>query len=123
MTRAQSIRRQWIKELRSGNYKQGNRRLRDENRHCCLGVLCDIVKKRADVSLITKSVAEQALSEDGVLPGEVCELLGTDSNPVLHAISTRDHKHVHESLTSLNDDGLTFPQIADMIEREVQFSR
>lgn len=35
------IKAQWIKALRSGLYKQGHRRLRNENNVCCLGILCD----------------------------------------------------------------------------------
>lgn len=35
----------WVAALRSGNYQQGQRVLRDENNgYCCLGVLCDLVK-------------------------------------------------------------------------------
>ena len=35
----------WIEALRSGQYKQGTQGLRTtDNRFCCLGVLCDVVK-------------------------------------------------------------------------------
>lgn len=38
------MKRRWIRALRSGKYKQGHDRLRTEdNRFCCLGVVCDIV--------------------------------------------------------------------------------
>lgn len=33
----------WVKELRSGKYKQGKGYLRQiDDKYCCLGVLCDI---------------------------------------------------------------------------------
>lgn len=33
----------WLKALRSGKYQQGDKALRTKDqRHCCLGVLCDI---------------------------------------------------------------------------------
>lgn len=39
------IKKLWIKELRSGNYKQGTKRLRNNNTFCCLGVLCNLHAK------------------------------------------------------------------------------
>lgn len=44
-----TLKRKWLKALRSGDYKMGRGRLRqtDEDgtvRHCCLGVLCEITK-------------------------------------------------------------------------------
>lgn len=40
-----SIKKKWISALRSGNYKQGQGNLCTSmsQRHCCLGVLADIV--------------------------------------------------------------------------------
>ena len=38
-----ALMKKWIKALRSGKYKQGQRRLRTfDGKFCCLGVLCDI---------------------------------------------------------------------------------
>ena len=39
------IKRKWIEALRSGEYKQAQHQLRDGDRFCCLGVLCDIHSK------------------------------------------------------------------------------
>ncbi|HEY4832468.1 MAG TPA: hypothetical protein VIH61_07925, partial [Waddliaceae bacterium] len=37
------IKKQWLKELRSGEWVQGRGKLMDnQDRACCLGVLCDI---------------------------------------------------------------------------------
>lgn len=33
----------WIEALRSGKYEQGVKRLRDEDKMCCLGVACDVI--------------------------------------------------------------------------------
>ena len=35
----------WVDALKSGNYKQGISYLNKKNKFCCLGVLCDVVKK------------------------------------------------------------------------------
>lgn len=41
-----NIKKLWVKALRSGKYKQGCRALRYDNMFCCLGVLCDLHRKR-----------------------------------------------------------------------------
>lgn len=33
----------WVEALRSGEYEQGELYLRKDGRHCCLGVLCELV--------------------------------------------------------------------------------
>jgi len=33
----------WLAALRSGEYEQGQRKLRKNDKYCCLGVLCDIM--------------------------------------------------------------------------------
>jgi hypothetical protein len=41
----QATRQKWIQALWSGKYTQGNAALRTrEDKHCCLGVLCDITE-------------------------------------------------------------------------------
>ena len=39
------IKQKWINALRSGEYEQGRKSLRDRNKYCCLGVLCDLHAK------------------------------------------------------------------------------
>ena len=39
------IKQLWLDALRSGEYKQKRRKLRDTNSFCCLGVLCDLYAK------------------------------------------------------------------------------
>lgn len=39
----QELKRKWVEALRSGEYQQGNGKLCDNGRYCCLGVLYDIV--------------------------------------------------------------------------------
>lgn len=39
------IMQDWVKALRSGEYKQGRESLRSQDRYCCLGVLCDLYAK------------------------------------------------------------------------------
>lgn len=39
------IANKWIKALRSREYEQGFGKLKNGNKYCCLGVLCEIAKK------------------------------------------------------------------------------
>ena len=39
----QEIKEKWLEALRSGKYKQGFTRLKQNNRYCCLGVLCSLL--------------------------------------------------------------------------------
>jgi len=38
----QSILKQWLAALRSGDYKKGHGDLRRDDSYCCLGVLCEL---------------------------------------------------------------------------------
>ncbi len=67
------IQRKWLRALKSGKYKQGKTQLcavgpRGGKRHCCLGVLCDVMKIKS------KLIGGEALEydgEEGVLPDSV----------------------------------------------------
>lgn len=99
----------WVAALRSGEYKQGRGTLRKElslgttTRHCCLGVLCEVVDPENVLhwhnhNELTRSI--KALTgmrrEDG-------------------ALTTR--LEGHDTLVDVNDIlELPFPQIADYIE-------
>lgn len=38
------LKQRWLDALRSGKYMQGQRFLRQHDKYCCMGVLCDIAK-------------------------------------------------------------------------------
>ena len=40
------VKKLWVEALWSGCYKQGRKRLRYGNTYCCLGVLCDLYRKK-----------------------------------------------------------------------------
>lgn len=47
----ETIKRKWVKALRSGKYKQGRNALKNEtNAFCCLGVLCEVLGAEWDIS-------------------------------------------------------------------------
>lgn len=118
------IKRLWVKALRSGDYKQGNGRLQMylnnmPDRYCCLGVLCDLAAKEG----IVKSAVSNDLVRYGggtnpfdypeayYLPIEVSEWSGVN----------REGRYgsAGRSLAVMNDEGKSFDEIADAIEKEL----
>jgi len=109
------IKEKWVSALRSGDYKQTQRRLHDENGFCCLGVLCDLYGKKNNVEWEPSTHYNNAyMFQDmtTVLPLSVMEWAGVeDYNP-----------HVNGgpfTLAELNDRGSTFNEIADLIEEHL----
>lgn len=96
------LKAKWVAALRSGEYKQGQARMKrihedDTASYCCLGVLCEIT-------------------------GQVSQNNSFIVGPALHALGIENLDQHH--LANLNDGStvasqpaLSFAQIADFIER------
>lgn len=108
------IKARWLEALRSGRYAQTKRTLRDENGFCCLGVLCDVVAPDLGLqwkeNLVNGSRFNIANSIS-LLPTAVMAATG-----LLHADAVLDSGL---SLIELNDNGHSFSEIADIIEKEL----
>jgi len=103
----------WIAALRSGEYTQGTECLRSLNdTFCCLGVLCDLaVKSGVPVRVKMSSDNYQYEGHGELLPLSVMKWSGVKTN--VGDINDSD-------LTSKNDSGMTFSEIADLIEQNVE---
>jgi hypothetical protein len=128
------IRKQWTAALRSGKYLQGRNNLALDGRFCCLGVLCALA---VDENITDRSEPPigSPVRFGGVsafLPNEVSRWSGLDSFSPQVKYSALDPKHPAVrnvvalmgeipdvvSLASLNDQGMPFSEIADLIDRE-----
>jgi hypothetical protein len=108
--------KQWIAALRSGEYKQGRRRLQDgEDSYCCLGVACKLVIKNPSYSfnrLVGSYPDDQngspewlkGINDDFMIREIVKVDVGYDSI-MARKISQLNDAHTH-----------TFSQIADLLE-------
>lgn len=114
------IARQWTAALRSGEYQQGVGKLNQNGKFCCLGVLCelypdgDLVKTYGGVS---KEGFNGIVTYDGVSslpPARVRNWAGLDTE--YGDLPLEDKNGGVAYLTKLNDDGMTFDQIADLID-------
>lgn len=104
-----TIRDEWVARLRSGEYEQGRGNLRYEDKFCCLGVLCDLAadhgiipKERRDTRNYYKITNPSALLPSPVYRWAEVSMVG---------------EYAGGSVARDNDEGKTFAEIADIIER------
>lgn len=109
----------WTDALRSGDYVQGQKRLKTgNNTFCCLGVLCDLyAKANPETSRwVPTDDGQQAFATDGDdvslfwLPVSVIEWAG------LKGGSKHENRATRIMLPNHNDGGAKFEEIATMIE-------
>ena len=108
----QQVKEKWLSSLRSGDYKQTRLHLRTDNGFCCLGVLCDLYGKEHNVEwkLMNNNHFYVFQDETATLPLSVIECAGVeDDNPEI----------CETPLSRLNDNGSTFNEIADLIEKHL----
>ena len=102
---------EWLKALRSGNYKQGRGQLRYDENYCCLGVACDISKIGG---------WRQIYDDDNYY--EYSYILNKEKHsnsiflPDTLAIKLNLDGPLGEKLMNLNDGGSSFVEIADFYE-------
>lgn len=102
------LKNKWVKALRSGKYTQAKgvlkRRLPGNNKyaHCCLGVLGELCG-------VSSMVDKPIILEKGN------ELRGITKVPQ----SFLENSILQDTLAEMNDDGYSFTEIADYIEKEL----
>lgn len=106
------IKKRWVEALRSGEYEQGTGRLRWGDRFCCLGVLTDLFIKETERVWMLEEDRDPPIyafgGSAGYLSPEVMNWAG---------IKYCNGEYGDGVLAKDNDDGQTFEQIADTIER------
>ena len=104
-----AFKKRWLEALRSGGYKKGQKRLHNvAGCFCCLGVAADI---EVDAFWVLDFFERTYSLDRGVgyaerttLPTDVREAIGLSED-------------AEAALMGGNDDGLTFEQIANAIEK------
>ena len=119
----------WLEALRSGEYRQTKGELRSSgDRFCCLGVLSDLYRKEVEgswefyrhgesrYSMVNQSGSDAATVD--LLPciRDWADLEGR--NPVVH-IAKGECDFVPITLAELNDEGMSFNEIADIIDHQL----
>lgn len=126
------IKEEFLVALRSGKYKQGQSYLRDsEDCYCCLGILCEIAVRRGVIPEPTIRDEAAPIDSDGT-PKKVYfyvndpkDFWENESRSVLpkvvmswSGIETEMGSFDGTSLASLNDNGKSFAEIADIVEEK-----
>lgn len=99
------LKNKWIKALRSGKFKQGLLKLvSSDKKYCCLGVLCVVGKFRGWRRRynLPDRIAKKVFGDAGLNNGKEVHIKG-----------------VKNELASHNDNGATFKEIADAIEKQL----
>jgi hypothetical protein len=122
------VKEKWLTALRSGEYKQTDGALRDSKGFCCLGVLCDVYTKENNKEWECVVFSDEATGHywkfDGsmeTLPQTVIDWAELDDNcpEVRYVIDpnyTIDDKYL---IADLNDRGINFKVLADLIEEQL----
>jgi hypothetical protein len=112
----------WIAALRSGKFRQATQHLGYRGAYCCLGVACELAAKAGVIParVIENKVYAYGTDEEGretgTLPQSVQDWLGL--NDASGSYQDKDGKNL--DLTVLNDEGVKFKEIADVIESRPQ---
>ncbi len=107
----------WVEALESGEYRQGQQYLRQKHEEgdlfCCLGVACSLfpeISKPEDYEEVEEGGPVFYSNEKSLLPERMVKLLG-----FLGKLG--QHKHNDTSLSMMNDNGITFKEIAEEIRK------
>ena len=98
-----TIKQLWIDALRSGDYEQGTQQLRFAGRFCVLGVLCNLHAQAHPRFAATQHEPSRYDGHATRAPERVLKWAGL----------TRSQAR---TLTTLNDAGRTFAELANLIE-------
>lgn len=122
----------WVNALRSGKYQQTTGKLKTSKGFCCLGVLTDLYlkEKNQEWDCITDSDTDthyyRIEEKEDLLPASVKDWAGLYSiSPQVMVENESYHpehdmeKEIPADLAELNDDGLSFNEIANLIETQL----
>ncbi len=111
----------WVEALRSGKYTQAIGTLcvvtGDALAHCCLGVACEVFMESGgtlNVWVDGETESRRYNGESMVLPKPVMEWLGLRHNEG----AFKEDGSPRKSLSGLNDSGIPFPELSDLIESQ-----
>ena len=110
----EEVKVKWIEALKSGQYEQGKRRLRTGDKFCCLGVLCDLHAIETGRAWEEEKYRGAYLGKTDYLPSEVKEWAELISNDPMVGVG-----HDQVNLSIINDNGKTFEEIANIIEKDL----
>lgn len=98
----------WIAALRSGEYKQTRNALKNDEGHCCLGVLCEVLAPHPSIKITADHIectSAVGTAVWGILTSNIVREIGLDYGGGQAALITMNDTHEKD-----------FNEIADWIE-------
>lgn len=110
---------EWIAALRGGEYQQCQEMLCDGKGYCCLGVLSKMQGRlKKEILQWVDGDCSGALDDDNPLHSYLQDFVGSGNGSFPKGVTIADEdNNSAECLSEANDAGLTFIQIADIIEQ------
>ena len=110
-------RKKLVQELRTTKLKQGVRFLRRDDEYCFEGLACDVSGLHSWIlaNETFRKIYRYGERNIAVMPKDVMDFYGFKT---VNGWYQREDKLFRDNLTNRNDAGLTFPQLADIIEEE-----
>ncbi len=121
----EQVKQDWIKALRSGEYKQTKTNLRKDDCYCAYGVLCDLYGKEKNINwgkdkLSPTPSVYSFMDMWGCPPDEVFDWAGLSDKGLGLNAATRALAKKKDQVVHLNDKhGASFSEIADYIEKNL----
>lgn len=113
-----NVKLKWLEALKSGEYQKGTGYLRDkEDKFCCLGVLCNLLKDESDYDWNTADVADKVYCftpNNGM--ADSFNWWGVPLQIRQKIYFTKEHE---TELVSLNDNHPTWDEVIEYIEKEL----
>lgn len=119
-----TVTKKWVKALRSGEYLQGRGYLAQEengeHKFCCLGVLCNIYQEeKGGLKISTSKYNDDIYSYNGNNSTAIDEVMKWSG--LKNELGKFKYKNNRTGdLATLNDNGKSFKQIADIIEKNYE---
>lgn len=118
------IKQRWIAALKSGEYVQGFNHLKNnDGSFCCLGVLCELARQDGVVAINESGDVPHYFDPENEQDNSTTALPGIVMKWADLARSIGDEIRVNVAdyayLTTMNDKGKTFEQIAEVIRGEL----
>lgn len=109
------IKQKWILALKSGDFKQDSSSLKSSRGYCCLGVLCELF------SVENPEFQFEELDPE-LMEFEFKFIDNSELLPNVVSVWAELSKKQQSYLANLNDTGMPFLKLADMIENIVDIS-
>ena len=104
----------WVKALRSGEYKQGRGQLCMDEKYCCLGVLCEVYGLTGRLEGLNNN--ERSYLMPGGVEGDYRQIYSIPDTSVFGL-----DRSIACTLVNMNDDQCrNFTEIAEYIEDHVE---